>query len=943
MILKLATAFFCLVAVTPVLGGELRFPGQTWQPVPAAEVGLSPERLEAIAVALGGRGCILKDGALVHSWGDQAQIGDWKSSAKPVLSTLLMFAMKEGKVSSPDAKVADFGWELSPKDRTMTFRHLANMTSGYARPEAPGEAWAYNDFAINLYQKTLFDKVFKAEPEACANSAERFGAIGLEDGLKFRVTNRRISASVRDFARIALFWMNRGKWNGQQVLPEAYFAECLKPHVPKNLPNSADAETNDYLKIGSYGGGSHHFSTAGPGVYGFNWWFNETGHQHPDRRLWPDAPADAYMSMGHGGNHSVMIPSLGLAVICAEGDWGQSVAGQADSVINQRLKLIAWAGQTVDKQTARRVKTRTEPSIETNGVTISGELKQWHRVTLTFQGPETSESATPNPFRDYRMNVTFTNGDKTIKAPGYFAADGNAGNTGAEAGSKWRVHFRPQKAGTWTYKAEFRTGTDVAMSDEPSAGTATAFDGATGTIECGPTDKAGKDFRAKGILRYAGQHYLRFDNGEYYIKGGVDSPENFLAYYEFDQTKPSHRYLPHAVDARDSDPTWRDGRGGNLTGALNYLASLGQNSVYMLTMNVIGDGKDVWPWISMESRDRFDCSKLDQWEVVFEYMDTLGMMQHFVLQEQENDQLLNEGDLGPERRLYFRELIARFGHHPAITWNLGEENTNTTEQRKDFGQYFHDHDPYGHMVVVHTYPDHIERVFAPLLGFNGLDGASLQTNETRRWTRDLVKRSAAAGRRWVVCLDEIGPSHTGVKPDKDDFEHNEVRKDHLWGHFLSGGAGVEWLFGYKYPHNDIKLEDFRSRDNMWRQTTIAVDFFHKHLPFVEMKSADDHAQPAGTCCFAKPGQVYAVQWRGGEKDFGLWLPEARYTLQWFSPRHGGGLQPGTVTSVQGTGDFAAMGAPPHDADRDWILLVKLDGKAPNVLTPPPAPAAAEAP
>jgi hypothetical protein len=52
---------------------------------------------------------------------------------------------------------------------------------------------------------------------------------------------------------------------------------------------------------------------------------------------------------------------------------------------------------------------------------VSGELKQWHKVTLTFTGPDTSENAGPNPFRDYRLNVTFTNGDKRHIVPGYYA------------------------------------------------------------------------------------------------------------------------------------------------------------------------------------------------------------------------------------------------------------------------------------------------------------------------------------------------------------------------------------------------------------------------------------------------------------------------------------------------------------------------------------------
>jgi hypothetical protein len=72
-----------------------------------------------------------------------------------------MFAVKEGKISSVEATIAGFGWALRPADRTITFRHLANMTSGYALPENPGTHSGYNDYAISLYVKTLFPKVFK--------------------------------------------------------------------------------------------------------------------------------------------------------------------------------------------------------------------------------------------------------------------------------------------------------------------------------------------------------------------------------------------------------------------------------------------------------------------------------------------------------------------------------------------------------------------------------------------------------------------------------------------------------------------------------------------------------------------------------------------------------------------------------------------------------------
>lgn len=926
----------CTFTAPIALAADTTFPGKTWQAKPPAELGLEPSRLEAVAQALGGRGCIVKDGSVVHSWGDQAEKSDWLSSAKPILSTLLLFALQEGKVTSVDTPIAEFGWELSPKDRMMTFRHLANMTSGYARPEAPGEAWAYNDYAIQLYQKTLFDRVFKDDPDAVANSPARLGALGLEDGLSFTADKRRLKASVRDFARIAWFWLRRGQWHDRQVLPTRYFDDNMRPQTPQVLPVSKAADTNDYLKIGTFGGGSEHFTRFGSGIYGFNWWFNATGCQHPNQWTWPDAPADCVMSIGAGGNCSVLLPRQNLIVVCAQGDWGRLEAGERDSVLNQRLKLIAWAGTPADgPPLAEKPQPATTAPAFTNGAMISGEQKQWHRVTLTFHGPHAAELSEPNPFRDYRLNVTFTNGEDRLTIPGFFAADGNAAETSAAEGDCWRVHFTPPDVGQWKWTASFRTGSDVAVLDEPTAGQPTAFDGVKGELTIVASDKSGRDFRRHGMLRYVGQRYPKFaGSGEWFLKGGADSPENFLAYYEFDQTKPTHRYGPHAIDFRAGDATWQDGKGKNICGALNYLAEVGVNSVYMLTMNVKGDGKDVWPWTSETERLRYDASKLDQWEVVFVHMDRLGIMQHFVLQEQENDQLLDKGELGLERRLYFRELIARFAHHPAITWNLGEENTNTLAQRQAFARYFHEHDPYRHPVVIHTFPKQIETVYSELLGFPDLDGASLQTNNTHEQTKRWLDRSAAAGRQWIVCLDEIGPADTGVKPDRDDFNHDEVRQLHLWGHLLAGGAGVEWLFGYKYAHHDVNLEDFRSRDQMWRQTRIAVNFFHEHLPFRDMQAADEYVQPAGAFCFAEPGQVYAVQRLGGNQDLKLWLPQARYSVSWLNPRRGGKLQTGNVPVAIGSNDYISVGNPPQDADRDWIALVKLDGPPPLAVPPP---------
>jgi CubicO group peptidase (beta-lactamase class C family) len=292
----------------------------------------------ASAPELGGRGCIVKNGRTIKTWGDQAERRDVLSSAKPVMTTLLFFAIHEKKLRGLDERIGTFGWELAEKDRTMTFGHLTSMTSGYGRPEAPGAAWAYNDFAINLYQKTLFDRIFQEAPEAVG--ARLGNALGLEDGLAFRPTNRRISASVRDFARIAEFWLNKGKWKGRRILPERLFDEYCRPQTPRDLPHTAKAETNDYLRIGTYGGGSDHFTEYGAGIYGGNWWFNGTGRLHPHSITWPGAPRDTFMSIGAGGNCAVMIPSKKLVLVAMSANWGKLEPGNADSLANRHISAL---------------------------------------------------------------------------------------------------------------------------------------------------------------------------------------------------------------------------------------------------------------------------------------------------------------------------------------------------------------------------------------------------------------------------------------------------------------------------------------------------------------------------------------------------------------------------------------------------------------------------
>ena len=572
---------------------------------------------------------------------------------------------------------------------------------------------------------------------------------------------------------------------------------------------------------------------------------------------------------------------------------------------------------------------------QTSNVSVDGNLKKWHKVTLTFESDYLNESDESNPFLNYRLNVVFKNKEKVYVVPGFYAADGNAAETSAKGGNKWKVRFVPDAVGEWSYEVSFRTGNNVAVSNDVNAGKPTGFNGVKGTFNVGEADAVGSHFRTKGRLRYTGDRYLKYaDTNEAFIKGGADSPESFLAYYEFDATPASHKYEAHAKDWKAGNPTWQKGKGKNIIGALNYLASKSMNSVYFLTMNVQGDGKDVWPWTSDNERYRFDCSKLDQWEIVFDHMDDLGLMLHIVTQETENELLLDIGELKTQRKLYYRELIARFSHHLGVTWNLGEENGplhwtpkgQSDEDRKAMAKYIKQNDPYQNYLALHTHADtKAQNLFlTPLLGYEYLDGPSMQTkdikdvhNITAKW----INESKAFGKQWVVTQDEIGPAHTGAKPDVDDPDHNLIRADVLWGNLMAGGAGVEWYFGYKFAHNDLKCEDWRSRDILWDQTRYAIEFFQKYLPYNRMSSANELTDNSNDYVFANKGEIYAIYMpKFEETKLDLTASNSKFSVKWYNPKLGGKLQNGSIKTLKG-GKKVSIGTPPLKTG-DWVAVIQ---------------------
>lgn len=595
--------------------------------------------------------------------------------------------------------------------------------------------------------------------------------------------------------------------------------------------------------------------------------------------------------------------------------------------------------------------------------------KKWHPVTLTFTGPSAHErDANPNPFLDYRLNVTFTGPHgKQYRVPGYFAGDG----AGGESGNVWKTHFTPDLEGTWTYTTSFRQGHGIAISLDPEAGNPIPGDGETGTFYINPLERDDAGFYRWGRLEYVNDHYLKFRDGAYWIKGGCDSPENFLAYDGFDNTHPNpdrpeffHDYAPHVRDWREGDPDWGDGRGKGIIGSLNYLAARHINSLYILLNNIGGDGKDVWPYASKIDRNGhpdndnlcFDISKLAQWEVVFRHAQQMGITLHLVLGESEkaNKEELDNSALGVERKLYYREMVSRFGHHNAILWNLCEEYNLPGAELADeliieWATYLKQIDPYRHPVTVHNSSRVFRHWDETFYGEESFDYISFQyTNNRRRnvpdyqsMTERLRYGSAASGRKLAVMMDEL-QAVTTVDEDAYSISENQgivlvalgqqkVRKEILYPVLFSGGQ-VEWFL-----EEALKLNDFSPYEALWDYTWYARKFMEENLPFWDMIPADHQLidatvteikpHPKSIPVLLKPqvlakfGDVYAIYYPQAIQTgrLRMYPDEGEFSVRWYNPRSG--EFEGKTRFLTG-GNRVPVGPAPSDPKEDWVVLIE---------------------
>jgi len=491
-----------------------------------------------------------------------------------------------------------------------------------------------------------------------------------------------------------------------------------------------------------------------------------------------------------------------------------------------------------------------------------GSFDKWSKVEVVFSGPDSvglSEYA--NPF-EIVVEVVFTSpGGRTFVVPAFYDGDG----AGGVDGNVWKVRFSPDETGLWSFVS---TSAEILL------------DGYSGSFTVAVPGADAADFYKWGRLEYVGTagdglRYLKFRDGPYWLKAGCDDPENFLGALSNYNT----------VAKRKS--------------AIDYLAGKGVNSMYIMTHNIDGDGRDVWPWLGDTEAEaktnggsgaRFDVEKLEEWRELFEYMQQKGVAVYLIL---EDDSAWSGYDHGR----YYREMVARFGYLPGLLFNLGEEYTegNSLADGLYYAQELKDIDPYDHPIAIHD----INSVNDSYISAAQLDFTSIQTSSAdpllhNQLAIDWINRCKTLGRRvLLVGFDEPRPL---------------MDRKGWWSGYLGGGV---WEVHVASPY-DRPMDVW---ETAWEELGGARVFMEA-LPFWQMEPSNSLVLSGTAFCLADVGEVYGLYLPfGGTVTVDL-VEGLSYDYRWWNPANdkGGSFQDGGSVGG-GQQQFTAPGS------GDWALQI----------------------
>ena len=107
---------------------------------------------------------------------------------------------------------------------------------------------------------------------------------------------RHVEISAREAARFGLLFLNKGNWNGKQLISAKWIEEATRVQVPASVPLGHPESKID-----------------GRGCYGLNWWVN--GVMPDGKRRWPSAPPGTFAASGHNNNKIIIVPEWNMVIV----------------------------------------------------------------------------------------------------------------------------------------------------------------------------------------------------------------------------------------------------------------------------------------------------------------------------------------------------------------------------------------------------------------------------------------------------------------------------------------------------------------------------------------------------------------------------------------------------------------------------------------------------
>lgn len=306
------------------------FPGADWETASPASAGLDVSGLDRLRDWMQGRGCVVRHGRLVYTWGDVQAHGDAFSAVKPVVTHFLLFALEHGRIAGLDERavsyeprLADLNASLGYKDRFMTLRHMGNQVSCYGLAEWPGTAYDYNDWQMALFIDILFRRIYCIDYDRWDDFllhpllTDRLGCQDSPTLLHYGPgrAQGRLGISPRDFARFGLLYLNNGCWADGPVIGDKFVRIALSEPVPNSMPRAGTTPAE--MIEGQRTLGSEQVpdnQTEHFGSYSWCWWLN--GTDIDGTRYFAEAPADTYCALGdtNGRRGLAVMPSLGMVI-----------------------------------------------------------------------------------------------------------------------------------------------------------------------------------------------------------------------------------------------------------------------------------------------------------------------------------------------------------------------------------------------------------------------------------------------------------------------------------------------------------------------------------------------------------------------------------------------------------------------------------------------------